>query len=105
MDDSFLNAFKWADFDPSMMKGQRESEDRNLVADDSEYQGRFIPGDLKDRAVNEVVEEETVFDTRKRKQRRTFGAELPMAKRLKRKLVARNIEMPCMESCQGKRRE
>jgi hypothetical protein len=36
---------------------------------------------LKDRAVNEVVEEETVLDTRKRKQTRTFGAESPMAKR------------------------
>jgi hypothetical protein len=39
---------------------------------------------LKDRVVKEVVEEEMVLGTRKRKQTRTFGAESPMAKRLKR---------------------
>jgi hypothetical protein len=39
---------------------------------------------LKDRAVNEVVEEETVLDTRKRKQTRTFGAESPYYQALTR---------------------
>jgi hypothetical protein len=39
-------------------KAQQELEGRNLANDDSEYWGRVIPVDLKDRAVNEVVEEE-----------------------------------------------
>jgi hypothetical protein len=34
--------------------------------------------------VNEGFEEETVLDIRKRKKKRTFGAESPKAKRLKR---------------------
>jgi hypothetical protein len=36
--------------------------------------------------VNKTVEEEMVLGTRKRKQTRTFGAESPMAKRLKRNI-------------------
>jgi hypothetical protein len=38
-----------------------KNKNRNLAADDSEYWGRIIPGDLKDRAVNEVVGEEMVL--------------------------------------------
>jgi hypothetical protein len=68
--------------DIARAKVQQELEDRNLADDDSEYWGRVIPGELKDRAVNEVVEEEIVHGTRKRKQTTIFGAESPMAKRL-----------------------
>jgi hypothetical protein len=49
---------------------------------------------LKDRSVNEVVEEEMILGSRKRKQMskqmRTFGAESFMAKSCSAALMARN---------------
>jgi hypothetical protein len=68
--------------DIARAKAQPELEDCNLANDDSEYWGCVIPVDLKDLAVNEVVEEAIIFGTRKRKQTRTFRAESLMAKRL-----------------------
>jgi hypothetical protein len=68
--------------DIARSKAQLKLEERNLANDDSEYWGRVIPVDLKDLAVNEVVEEEMILGTRKRKQTRTFRAESLMAKRL-----------------------
>jgi hypothetical protein len=94
--------------DIARAKAQQELEDCNLANDDSEYWGRVILVDLKDRAANEVVEEEMILGSRKRKQiskqMRTFGAESLMAKRCCAALVARNTQIPCMESCHGKRR-
>jgi hypothetical protein len=66
--------------DIARAKAQQELEYCNLANDDSEHWGRVIPVDLKYRAVNEVVEEEMVLGTRKRKQTRTFRAESLMAK-------------------------
>jgi hypothetical protein len=68
--------------DIARSKAQLKLEERNLANDDSEYWGRVIPVDLKDLAVNEVVEEKMVLGTRKRKHTRTFGAESLVAKRL-----------------------
>jgi hypothetical protein len=68
--------------DIARSKAQLKLEERNLANDDSEYWGRVIPVDLKDLAVNEVVEGKMVLGTRKRKQTRTFGAESLVAKRL-----------------------
>ena len=44
--------------------------------------GRESPDDLKDRADNDVVEEDMILGTRLREQTKTFVAESPMAKRL-----------------------
>jgi hypothetical protein len=38
--------------DIARSKARQELEGRNLANDDSEYWGRVIPVDLKDRAVN-----------------------------------------------------
>jgi hypothetical protein len=70
--------------DIARAKAQQDLEDHNLADDDSENWRRVIPGDLKDCVVNEVVEEEMPLGIRNRKQTRTFGAESPMAKNLKR---------------------
>jgi hypothetical protein len=45
-------------------KGQQELEGHNLADGESEYWGRENPDDLKDRAVNDVVEEDMVLGTR-----------------------------------------
>jgi hypothetical protein len=63
---------------------QQELKDHNFADGESEYWGRETPDDLKDRAVNDAVDDDMVLCKRKRKQTRTFGAESPMAKRLKR---------------------
>jgi hypothetical protein len=42
-------------------KAQEELEAHNLADDASEYWGREDPDDLKDRAVNDVVEEDMVL--------------------------------------------
>ena len=44
--------------------------------------GRESPDDLKDRADNDVVEEDKILGTGLREQTRTFVAESPTAKRL-----------------------
>jgi hypothetical protein len=90
--------------DIARAKAQQVLEDCNLANDYSEYWGCVIPVDLKDLAVNEVVEYEIILGTRKRKQTRTFRAELLMVNACSATLVARNTQISCMESCQGKRR-
>jgi hypothetical protein len=72
-------------FEIARGKAQQELKDRNLADDDSVSIGVVkTPDDLKHRAVNDVVEDHMILGTRKREQNRTFGAESPMAKRLKR---------------------
>jgi hypothetical protein len=90
--------------DIARSKAQQELEDCNLANDDSEYWGCVIPVDLKDLAVNEVVDEEMILGIRKRKQTKLLELNRLWPSACSATLVARNTQIPCMESCQGKRR-